>query len=63
MFTEVSNLEPEKIYEAIEKGVYKAVWAIATNATSQPCGDFYHHIKEGVREAVEKVGCRCEDKE
>lgn len=52
----VINLESERIYEAIRLGVSDAIWNIATNATSAPCGDFYHQIKEGVREAMEKVG-------
>lgn len=55
MFNDM-DLDPEKVYEAIRLGVSDAIWNIATNATSAPCGDFYHHIKEGVREAMEKVG-------
>ena len=55
MFDDI-ELDVERVYESIEKGVYKAIWAIATNATDAPCSDFYHHIKEGVRQAMEKVG-------
>lgn len=63
MFTEVRDLDAEKIYGAIRDGVSDAIWKIATNATSMPCADFYEHIKAGVREAVEKVGCSCEGKD
>lgn len=61
----VINLESERIYEAIERGVSNAIWLIATNATSAPCGDFYHHIQQGVRDGIERVGgcCNCPEKE
>lgn len=49
------ELDPERVYEAIERGVFNAVWKVATNATDQPCSDFYYHIKEGAKEAMEQV--------
>jgi hypothetical protein len=49
----------EEILTAISQGVESAIWRIANNATDSPCGDFYHHIKLGVKEGFEKVGCSC----
>ena len=50
------DLAPEQIIEAISKGVERAIWRIATNATSAPCADFYESIKCGIKEAI-KEGC------
>jgi len=43
----------DKVFEAISEGVSVAIWKIATNATSAPCGDFYYHVKQGVKEGIE----------
>lgn len=49
------KLDPEKVYEAISKGVENAMWQMITNATSAPCQDFYATIEKAAKEAFEKV--------
>lgn len=39
---------------AVESGVYNAMWSLMTNATDMPCTDFYEMIKQGVESALEK---------
>jgi hypothetical protein len=52
MKTSLDNLDPERVYEAIADGVHTAIWRMITNATSAPCADFYHHVKQGVADAI-----------
>lgn len=47
---------PKSVYDAIQRGMYDAIWSVATNATGAPCADFYDFIKDGVKEAVEQLG-------
>jgi len=48
---------------AISKGVYNAIWDIATNATHAPCGDFYASIEKGVKDAHLTLGRYDDDDE
>lgn len=52
----LEDLDEERVYKAIYEGVKDAFWQLMTNATDAPCSDFYHHIKEGVKEALEERG-------
>ena len=45
-------IRKDEIFEKIESGNYRAFWQLFTNATDMPCSDFYHQIKEGVKEAI-----------
>ncbi len=49
---DTSNLDPERIYEAIRSGVYDAIWQMITNNTDMPCADFFGTIKEAAKEAL-----------
>ena len=49
---DLSNLDQERVYEAISKGVEDAMWRMITNATDAPCNDFFESIKEGVSAAI-----------
>ena len=51
----LEQLDEEQVYEAITEGVYRAIWRLATHATDMPCKDFYDSIKDGVKEAQEKL--------
>jgi hypothetical protein len=48
------NLDPERIYQSIEEGVYRAMWQMITNATDMPCADFYDSIKIAAEKAFSK---------
>lgn len=49
------KLEPEKVYDAISKGVENAIWRMITNATDMPCADFYDSIQKAATEAFDNV--------
>jgi len=51
----IPAITKDELLWAIRGGVYDAVWQVATNATGAPCGDFYHAIQEGVKEAMDNV--------
>lgn len=53
-----TELEPEKVYEAIAEGVDRSIWRMITNATQMPCHDFYDAIEKAAKEAFEKVSIR-----
>ena len=55
------TLDPDKVYEAIERGVENAIWRMIKNSTSTPCHDFYDTIEKAAREAFEKVSMRTDD--
>ncbi len=42
-------------FDAVQAGVFDAVDGAIRNATSCPTADFFWAVKEGVREAVEKM--------
>lgn len=56
------KLDPEKVYEAISKGVEDAIWRMITNATDAPCQDFYDSIEKGAREAFKNISISCDKK-
>jgi hypothetical protein len=43
------------LMEAIRGGVHDAIWHVATNATGMPSADFYDSVKDGVKEAMERL--------
>lgn len=49
------KLDPEKVYKAIREGVEDAMWRMIRSATDMPGDDFYYFVKEGVKEAIEKI--------
>ena len=49
------KLEPEKVYEAISKGVENAIWKMITNATDAPCEDFYATVEKATKEAFQSA--------
>ncbi len=48
-------MSDKDIYEAISEGVRRAFWDMITNDTMMPCVDFFESIKQGVKEAHEKL--------
>ena len=51
-----STLSRADMMEAVSEGVRRAIWDIATNATTMPCVDFYASIAEGVTKAHVEIG-------
>jgi hypothetical protein len=49
------RISGQELLDAIRQGVHDAFWEMITNATSCPCGDFYEHVKAGVKEAVSEA--------
>lgn len=48
-------MKPRNHFEAVQAGTFDAVDGAIRNATSCPTADFFWAVKEGVREAVEKM--------
>ena len=46
------DLTKNELIEAVALGVQRAIWQIATNATSMPCADFYDAIARGCAKGV-----------
>jgi hypothetical protein len=55
------KLDPDKVYEAIAKGVDRAIWRMISDNTAMPCRDFYDTIEKAAKEAFEKVSGRANE--
>ena len=49
------ELSKDELKEAVTEGVRRAFWDMITNATQAPCADFFDSVKDGVKEAVERM--------
>ena len=52
------ELNPERIYEAIQNGVRAAVWQMITSGTMMPGADFYEFVRKGVSDGIERAAAR-----
>ena len=52
------ELNPERIYEAIQEGVSNAMWRMITSGTMMPGADFYEFVRKGVSDGIERAAAR-----
>jgi regulator of replication initiation timing len=51
----LGQLDPERIYKAIQDGVHDAIWQMITNNTDMPCADFYDTVKSAATKAFSEM--------
>lgn len=51
----MKGMSGEEMYKAVRDGVYGAIWQMITNATDDPCQDFYYTIGKAVEKAVDSA--------
>jgi hypothetical protein len=55
MDMKLPDVSKQELLDAIRDGVSDAMWQMITNATSEPCADFYETVRDGVETAISKA--------